>query len=80
MRGREWGGEERMEATVDFPVAIEPVSPIMSISFFFSPLALRNRRYSLHLQAGSLVTSGTFMSRDCKHPTSRLRYARCNCW
>lgn len=31
MRGRECGGDERIAATVDLPVAIEPVSPIMSI-------------------------------------------------
>lgn len=31
MRGRECGCDERIDATVDFPVAIEPVSPIMSI-------------------------------------------------
>lgn len=31
MRGREWGWDERIDATVDLPVAIEPVSPIMSI-------------------------------------------------
>ena len=31
MRGRECGGDERIDATVDLPVAIEPVSPMMSI-------------------------------------------------
>ena len=31
MRGRECGGDERIDETVDLPVAIEPVSPIMSI-------------------------------------------------
>lgn len=31
MRDRECGGDERSDATVDLPVAIEPVSPIMSI-------------------------------------------------
>lgn len=29
--GREYGGEERMEDTVDFPVAIEPVRPRRSM-------------------------------------------------
>ena len=36
--GREWGGEERMDETVDLPVAIEPVRPRRSI------LTLRGRR------------------------------------
>lgn len=31
MMGREFGGEERRAETVDLPVAIEPVRPIMSI-------------------------------------------------
>lgn len=31
MMGREYGGEERREDTVDFPVAIEPVRPIISM-------------------------------------------------
>lgn len=31
MRGRECGGEERREETVDFPVAMEPVRPMRSI-------------------------------------------------
>lgn len=29
--GREYGGEERREDTVDLPVAIEPVRPIISM-------------------------------------------------
>ena len=29
--GREYGAEERIEETVDFPVAIEPVRPRSSI-------------------------------------------------
>lgn len=32
MRGRECGGEERMLATVDLPVAMEPVRPIRSMA------------------------------------------------
>lgn len=32
MMGRECGGEERMLATVDLPVAIEPVRPIRSMA------------------------------------------------
>lgn len=31
MMGNEYGGDERMEDTVDLPVAMEPVSPMMSI-------------------------------------------------
>ena len=31
MMGREYGAEDRIEETVDFPVAIEPVRPKRSI-------------------------------------------------
>ena len=31
MMGREWGGERRREETVDLPVAMEPVRPIIII-------------------------------------------------
>lgn len=31
MMGREWGEQERMEETVDLPVAMEPVRPMRSI-------------------------------------------------
>ena len=41
MMGREYGGDDSNEDTVDLPVAIEPVSPIISIFFFFSfPVSL----------------------------------------
>lgn len=39
MMGREYGGDDSNEDTVDLPVAIEPVSPIISI-FFFSCIPL----------------------------------------
>lgn len=36
MMGREYGGEDSKDDTVDLPVAIEPVSPIISIVLFLS--------------------------------------------
>ena len=32
--GREYRGEERREETVDFPVAMEPVRPMINIVWF----------------------------------------------
>ena len=48
MTGRQWGGAERQADTVDFPVAIDPVRPTMSILPFRSPI---------WRQTGSIVQS-----------------------
>ena len=42
MMGREYGGLERRDETVDLPVAIEPVSPRRSMFSFFSTRGLGN--------------------------------------
>lgn len=55
MSGREYGGDERIDATVDLPVAIEPVSPMMSIVKIVVPLWWRIGRLSYHLERGGLA-------------------------
>lgn len=74
MRGRECGWDERIDATVDLPVAIEPVSPIMSIVRMVHPaLCLRWR---MENEVGWLTMTYFFVCTDMYGQDSRVCISR----